>query len=171
VLAVKSGMRQGEILGLTWDDIDFERGTVSVSKSLQRKDGRFVFETPKSAVSRRLIRLSPSVMAVLQAHRDRQPVVVIGWNLVFATEHGKPLSARNVVRAFKRFLLRHGLREIRFHDLRHSHATLLLLARVPTKAVQERLGHSSVNLTSDVYQHILSSLQDDVAERLDEMLG
>lgn len=76
-----------------------------------------------------------------------------------------------MVRAFKRFLARKGLREIRFHGLRHTHATLLLVAGVPTKVVQERLGHSSFNLTSDVYQRLLNPLQQDAAERLERLLG
>lgn len=108
---------------------------------------------------------------MLQGHRQRQAAVSTQWDLVFTTRQGRPLAARNVVRAFKRFLARKGLREIRFHDLRHTHATLLLVAGVPTKVVQERLGRSSDNLTSDVYQHLLNSLQQDAAERLEGIFG
>ena len=108
---------------------------------------------------------------VLRAHRERVTTAPAQWDLVFTTRNGTPLSARNVVRAFKRFLARHKLREIRFHDLRHTHATLLLVAGVPTKVVQERLGHSSLAVTSDFYQHVLSSLELDVAERLEGVLN
>ena len=103
---------------------------------------------------------------MLQGHR-RQAAVSTQWDLVFTTRQGRPLAARNIMHAFKRFLARKGLREIRFHDLRHTHATLLLVAGVPTKVMQERLGRSSDNLTSDVYQHLLNSLQQDAAERLE----
>jgi integrase len=94
-----------------------------------------------------------------------------GRGLVFTTEAGGPLEARNVTRSFKRFLVRHKLRELRFHDLRHTHATLCLLAHISAKVVQERLGHSSIKITIDTYQHVIDSMDRDAAEQLEAALA
>lgn len=97
----------------------------------------------------------------------------LSWwrSLVFTTGAGRPLEARNVTRSFKRFLVRNKMRDIRFHDLRHTHATLLLQAGVHPKVVQERLGHSSIKITLDTYSHLIESLQQDAATRLEAILA
>ncbi len=183
-LAIRSGMRQAELLGLTWEAVDFEHRRVMVSRSLQRINGILTLTDVKTRSARRPIDLSPEMMELLRAYRARQLALRLrtaAWHelvqdghpidLVFTTRNGRPLEARNVTRSFKRFLARHQLREIRFHDLRHTHASLLLLAGEHPKVVQERLGHSSIRITLDTYSHLIPSMQRDAARRFEALLS
>lgn len=173
VLTVATGLRQGEVLGLRWGDIDLQRGVLQVRRQLHRDK---TYGTPK-ARSRRRIDLAAPELRALAAHKARrdelrrlQGEAYEDQDLVFSTDRGRPLIWRNVTRAFKRLLRAAGLRDIRFHDLRHTNATLLLEAEVHPKIVQERLGHSTIGVTLDIYSHVIPSLGRDAAERLHEVL-
>lgn len=132
-VAVAIGLRQGEILGLRWSDVDLDGGTIRVSQALQRVGGRMTFVEPKSLRSRRTIPMPPTVARALRAHRARQLEERLAggpdWNahdLVFISTTGTPLDGRNLTRRFQAVLERAGLPRMRFHDARHTCATLLL---------------------------------------------
>ena len=171
-------MRQGELLGLKWQDVDLEMGVVRVRRALQRlRRVGFVEVEPKSATSRRAARLVPLAVTALRRHRARQLEERLqagtAWedrDLVFCTEHGRPLTHTTVLRAFWRLLDEAQLPRIRFHDLRHSTATLLLAQGTHPKIVQELLGHSSISLTLDTYSHVLPHLQLEATARLQQLL-
>jgi integrase len=176
-VALLTGLRQGELLGLTWADIDLDRGQLRVNHALQRQDGRLCMVPPKTARSRRVISLPALAVEALREHRDRlvedRRSAGARWRdtgLVFATRHGGPLEPGNVVRSFKRALRRAGLPEMRFHDLRHSCATLLLVQGVAPRVVMEILGHSQISLTMNTYTAVIPALQVEAAAKLDELL-
>ncbi len=176
----------GEALGLRWSDIDLDAATLRVSRQLQRmrKDpnegspGKLVFSEPKNA-SCRTVDLPQRAVKALRSHRMRQleEKLKVGptyhdQSLVFATTKGTPLDAQNVVnRSFKPLLKRVGLPNIRWHDLRHTCATLLLSRGTHPKLVQHLLGHASIQLTLDRYSHWIPSMGRHAAEGMDEALG
>ena len=169
-----SGLRQGEVLGLKWADIDFARGALQVHRQLGRDKA---FKEPK-ADSRRPLDLTAIELAVLREHRQWQEAqrraagaAWEGHDLVFCTDLGRPLGHRNVTTYFKKFVRRADLPDMRFHDLRHSSATILAAAGVPMKVIQERLGHSDIRTTLLFYQHYTPGMGKDAARRLDELLG
>ena len=177
-VALALGLRQGEALGLRWSDIDFDRSTLTVSRAIQRLDGTLQLVEPKSATSHRTLVLPALVLAALRRHRGRQNEerLTTGpqWedqDLVFSTGLGRPLDARNVVRQFKRHLKAASLPDIRFHDLRHSCATLLLAQGVSPRAVMETLGHSQISLTLGTYSHVTAAVRVEVADTMDRALG
>ncbi|WP_434075967.1 site-specific integrase [Moorella naiadis (nom. illeg.)] len=177
LLALGTGLRRGEILGLRWQDLDLQKGTLQVRQSLIRTREGFKFEEPKTEKSRRQIPLPPSVVAALKRHKAwvNQNKLIFGsdyedHDLVFPVENGRPRDPKGFADHFNRLLDKAGLPHIRLHDLRHTHATLLLLEGVHPKVVQERLGHSTVSITLDIYSHILPGLQEKAAERIDGLL-
>ena len=174
--AVTTGMRPGEYLALQWKDINFETRTLSVKRTVTPKGE---FQEPKTARSRRSIRLLPSVIQALRSHRIhqaewrlKQGEAYVNKDLVFASETGQPLNERNLVnRHFKPILRAAGLPEtLRLYDLRHTCATLLLAAGENPKVVSERLGHASVTLTLDTYSHVLPDMQQAAADKLEALL-
>jgi integrase len=177
VLAVTAGLRAGELLGLKWEDLDLEAGMLQVRRSLSEARSGRIFEAPKSGKGRS-IRLTRRAVNALRAHRKRQleeRMKLAGlWQdhgLVFPSQVGTPLSGRNLIRSFKRHLERGGLpQSFRFHDLRHTCATLLLRQGVNPKFVQELLGHSDVSLTLNVYSHVLPDMGDQAAIAMDAAL-
>jgi integrase len=179
VLAVTAGLRQGELLALKWEDVDLEGAnpTLEVRRSLSETRGRRSFVTPKSGRGRHL-RLSRRAVSALRAHRKRQleeRVRKAGlWEdigLVFPSEVGSPMSGRNLYRAFKIRVKRASLPEtLRFHDLRHTCATLLLRQGVHVKYVQELLGHADISLTLNVYSHVLPDMCDAAVSAMDAVL-
>jgi integrase len=178
VLALTTGMRLGELLGLKWQDIDFEAGAVHVRRGLYRIRGAWVEGEPKSAAGKRKVVLPALAVEALREHRVAQLEAKLkagaAWEdngLVFTTAAGRPIHPRNVSRALESVLKRAGLPRIRFHDLRHSHATLLLMLGENPRVVQERLGHSQISLTLQTYSHVLPDLQRQAAEKIDRMLG
>jgi integrase len=179
-LAVTTGMRQSELLGLTWSDVDLDAGTVHVRRQLIWTPGRGPsFSEPKTAKGRRVIRLPHIAAEALRAHRRQQleERLALGaaWedhDLVFPNEVGRPVERNNLVkRSFLPLLAKAGLPRIRFHDLRHTAATLLLSLGEHPKVVQERLGHSTISVTLDVYSHVLPDLQRQAASKLDGLFG
>ena len=175
--ALFTGMRRSELLALQWRDIDFHQ--IHVSRSLhQLRDGSYVFGQPKSTRSRRTIALSPSSVLTLKDHRDRQEgiramlgVPLKGDDLVFSTSEGGPLRPNTVSRAWTALASRAGVRVIRLHDARHTHASLMLKQGVHPKIVQERLGHASVQITLDTYSHVAPGLQEAAAEGFDKLVS
>lgn len=179
VLAVATGMRQSELLGLRWSDIDFDAGVVRVRVQLKRLlNGTWAFKEPKTKRSRRQIALALPAIEALRKHQARQceERLLVGdaWkdpNLIFSSTIGTPLFARNVVRSFKALLERGALPDVRFHDLRHTCATLLLSARVNPKVVSEMLGHASIAITLDIYSHVIPDMQQDAAATMASLLA
>ena len=173
VLAVSTGLRQGELLGLQWGDIDLQAGTLAVRRQLvEETKGRPVLGELKTARSRRLVVLPEIAIASLRSHKSRLGIAQHPTALVFTGARGGPLRKTNLLRRWYHPLVeKAGLRRFRFHDLRHTHATLLLSQGVHPKVVQERLGHSSVMMTLDTYSHVTPSLQAEAAVRLDAALG
>ncbi|CAN5714430.1 site-specific integrase [soil metagenome] len=182
VLAVHTGLRQGELLGLKWDDVDLEEGSLQVRRTLSITKNGPVFTAPKTSGSRRSVKLTDKAIAALRGHLERQLAEIdkVGslWNageadgLIFASELGEPLDRRKVTaRQFKNLLKRAGLPEIRFHDLRHTCATLLLSKNVNPKIVSEMLGHSTIAITLDTYSHVLPNMRDQAAKAMQEALS
>ncbi len=179
VLAITTGLRRGELLGLRWDDADLDRGTLRVGRALVREGGRYVVGETKTRRGRRQVNLTPRTVAALKAHRKRQleqRVRLAGLyedhGLIFSSENGTPLNPENLVkRSFKPLLKRAGLPEIRFHDLRHTCATLLLGRGVHPKIVQELLGHATIAMTLDTYSHYLPSMGDQASGAMGDALG
>ena len=167
ILATFTGMRQGEILGLQISDVDLDNGIIQVRHQLTNIRGEGLTITrPKTEKSRRPITIPKTALKALKGH-----LKFVEGDLIFTTRSGKPISPRNIVRHFKSVIEREGLPEIRFHDLRHTHASLLLEAGVHPKVVQERLGHSSISLTLDTYSHVIPSLQSEAADQVESMLS
>lgn len=178
VVAITAGVRAGELLGLRWEDVDLEAGMLQVRRTLSEARSGRIFEVPKSGKGRS-IRLSKRASAALRSHRKRQieEKLRLGslWQengLVFPSQVGTPIGGRNLIRHFKIRLKRAGLSStFRFHDLRHTCATLLLKQGVHVKFVQELLGHGDVSLTLNTYSHVLPDMGDVAAGAMDDALG
>jgi integrase len=179
VLAITTGLRRGELLGLRWRDVDLEHSVLRVGRALVREGGRYRLGETKTKRGHRSIRLTSQAVSALGVHRKRQleeRIRLAGLyedqDLIFATQKGTPLNPENLVkRSFKPLLERAGLPEIRFHDLRHTCATLLLGRGVHPKLVQELLGHATIAMTLDTYSHFLPSMGDQTARAMEEALG
>ena len=179
VLAIHTGLRQGELLGLKWDDVDLEDGSLQVRRTLSITKSGPVFTSPKTSGSRRSVKLTDKAIEALKSHLERQlgEIDRVGslWTengLIFASETGEPLDRRKVTaRQFKKLLVRAELPEVRFHDLRHTCATLLLGKNVNPKIVSEMLGHSSIAITLDTYSHVLPNMRDHAAKAMEEALS
>ena len=177
-MAVMTGMRRGELLGLRWRDVDLDGGMAHVQQTAQRIAGQgWVFRQPKTRLSRRSIALSPATVTMLRRHRREQLAARLlagsayqDADLVFASGLGTPLEPGTVNRCWWRVLASAGVGHVRWHDLRHAHATLMLSAGVHPKVVSERLGHASVAITLDVYSHVVPGLQVAAAAQLDTLL-
>jgi integrase len=172
------GLRQGEALGLWWDDVDLDAGLLRVRRALQRqRGGGLVFTEPKTLRSKRSIPLPAPLVQVLREHRDRQDKErITAGNLwhesrcVFTTPIGSPVDPRNDYREFKKVLARAGLPSVRLHDLRHTAASLLLAQNVPARVVMEILGHSQIALTMNTYSHVAPEVSREAADRIARML-
>jgi len=175
--AVKTGLRQAELLGLQWRDLDLDLASLSVTQVLYKRRGICQFKEPKSEHSRRRLGLAPSLALFLQQYRvDREAErLLLGKplsedDLVFSNVDSTPMDPGTLTHNFARIARRAGLPGTRFHDLRHTFASLMLLAGIHPKIVSEMLGHSSVAFTLDVYSHVVPGLQEAAAKRLDEVL-
>ena len=178
-LAMVTGMRCGELLALRWQDIDLANCSLQVKRTVNYMKGYGHVESePKTVKSRRQIRLPLFVVEVLLRHRTRQEEqrresanAWIDRDLVFTTAQGNYIALTTLRRAFNSVLKQAGLPHMRFHDLRHSAATILLSRGTHPKVVQEILGHSQIAMTLDVYSHVLPSMQEDVTKRWDDDFG
>jgi len=168
VLAIYCGLREGEVLGIHRENVDLGNGTIRVLHQAQSLKGGIVITEPKTDSSKRLVTVPKTALRILREHIKK---LEIETGLIFTTSTGKPISPSNLQKAFRDELEKEGLPKIRFHDLRHTSATLLLEAGVHPKVVQERLGHSHISLTLDTYSHVLPSMQRDAADRIDEAIG
>jgi integrase len=171
-----TGLRRGEVLALTWRDVDLGMGTISVVHSLYRaKGGRSILNDPKSTKGRRLVDLTPSNAILLRSLRERQEAdgLLQGYSVnedspVFRYRDGSPILPRGYSGAFTKIMRRAGLAGYRLHDARHAHASLMLKQGVHPKIVQERLGHATVAITLDIYSHVAPGLQQAAALRFEE---
>ncbi len=178
-LDVFTGLRRSELLGLRWKDIDLDMAALSVVQVIHRlRDGRIIFQEPKTQKGRRQVALGPSAVLGLRAHRDCQQALraALGAplgdeDLVFSKPDGSPFLPDTVTHAFRRIADRVGLKGVRLHDLRHTHASLMLRQGVHPKIVQERLGHSTIAVTLDTYSHVTPGLQEAAALKFEEELA
>lgn len=174
-VALTTGMRPSEYLGLKWQDVDWDRGTVSVVRTLERAAGLWRFAETKRDRSRRIIKLQDWVLETLKDLQGRatQRIGSRGADaaeLVFTTPPGHPIYSDKLAKRFKAILRQVGLPVIRLYDLRHTAATLALSAGVPPKVVAEQLGHASAAFTLDIYSHLLPHMQSEAAERVEALL-
>lgn len=177
-LALYTGMRRSELLGLRWTAVDLNAKTVSVVETLQRILGKGMMTLqPKTAKSRRLVNLPPAAAALLSGLRTKQQdirqTLGLEWresDYVFSLPDGRPYSPDKVSLAFADVIKKAGLPHIRLHDLRHTHATMMMAQGVNPKTVAERLGHASVVITLDTYSHVLPGLQEEAALKFEEGL-
>jgi integrase len=176
LLALTTGMRRGELLGLRWQDVDLQAGTLTVVQSVAVVNGVPVIQTPKSEASNRKIPLTRPTVDALAEHRRawvERKLAASEWDgdLVFCTRHGKPINPHNIYRYFNQLIANADVPRIRFHDLRHTHATLLVADGTPIKAVSERLGHSKTSITLDTYAHALPAMQEYAVAAIDRALS
>ncbi len=177
-LAIATGMRRGELLALRWRDIDFQQKCLYVRRSASRLPGGYRVTEPKTARGKRKNTLPKFVMEALQQHRIRQKELKLkagpDWeenDLVFCNIYGRFLNTQSLFVLFSALLKKAGLPHIRFHDLRHSAATILGAMGVSAKVIQELLGHSSITITLNVYSHVLPSMQQEAMDKLDRLFG
>jgi len=175
--ALSTGLRQAELLGLRWRDVDLDMLSISVSQVLYKRRGVCQFKEPKTSHSRRRVAMTPKLALFLKEYRaEREGLfLVLGKpltldSLVFSNMEGKPIDPCVLTHAFGRIVARAGLKGIRFHDLRHTFASLMLLRGAKPKVISEALGHSSVAFTMDTYSHIIDGMQEDAMALLDEVL-
>ena len=175
-----TGMRQGEILGLTWDCVDFEHNTIYVNKQLQRTEkvgGKYVLVPTKSGRSR-MITVAPSVMSLLKKQKSQQAQMQLlagtdwenPWDLVFTNDTGGHLVHMTVYKVFKEIVKSMGLEQARFHDLRHSYAVVSLESGDDIKTVQTNLGHATASFTLDVYGHVSQKMRQQSADRMEQFI-
>ncbi len=177
-LALATGMRQGELLGLKWDDLDLTRKSLQVKRQLRLvPGGGFEFVPPKTKAGYRTLKLGIETVNILKHHsktqRDESTIAGQKWQdhgLIFPSTVGTPISPRNLVRAFEKLLDDAGLPKIRFHDLRHAAASLMLNNGVDVLIVSKRLGHSKPSITLDVYGHLITSSQEKAADLIDALI-
>ena len=177
-VAVTTGMRQGELLGLRWHDVDLERASLSVTATAQRslRFGMQVAE-PKTARSRRCVALAAAAVDTLRRHKSAQAAARLqadDWadlDLVFPDGAGRHREHPRLIKDFRRLLAEAALPRVRFHDLRHTAATLMLSRGVHPKVASEMLGHSTVGITLDLYSHVTETMQRAAAATFDEVLG
>lgn len=176
-LALTSGARQKELLGLKWTDLDWTKKTLKIDRQLSYPGDGIGFSQTKTRYGRRTISLGSQTIWVLHQHYDRQCRARLeageNWQefgLIFTTSNGTPIHPRNLLKEFKVILKQAGLPPIRFHDLRHTCASLLLNANVSPIVVARRLGHSKPSTTMDIYGHLIPDMQTEAAEKLDRLI-
>lgn len=178
LLECYTGLRRGELLALRWKDIDFDNRCLAVRQGLVRTKQGLSFNRPKTDASRRSIPLNDNIVAELKSHRVRQAEERLAMgsayeskDLIFCNHTGKPLDPRSFTKNFQGLLEKAGLPKVRFHDMRHTHATLLIKMGENPKVVQERLGHSTTRMTLDTYSHVLPGMQEEATKRLTDALN
>lgn len=170
-VAAHTGARRGEILGLTWADVDLTAGQVTIRRTVSHRKGEVRVGRPKTKAGERVIALDAGTVDVLRRHRIDHAAERLAWagarndgDRVFCWPDGRPIRGDYLTRRFEALAAAAGLPVIRFHDLRHTHASAALAAGVPIKVVSDRLGHSTTKITEDIYQHVVPQLAADAAE-------
>jgi integrase len=176
LLAAMCGLRRGEIGALRWKNVDLDTGAIRVVQTA-RQIGTEVSYKPVKNAKGRPVALSPIMVSELRAHRARQMqemlrlgLKVSGDSFVYAQPDGSPIKPGSITNEWKRLVAKHALPHIRFHDLRHTHATAMLASGIHPKIAQERLGHSSISVTMDLYSHVMPNMQSDAVATLDDAL-
>jgi integrase len=169
--ALDSGARQGELFALEWSDLNIIMGEMTISKSLDQNRGKPETKETKTKSGNRRVLLTPSTLAVLREHQEKMLAEGHGSKLVFPNVRGDFLTKSALYdKAWPRVLRKAGIDHLRFHDLRHTCATLLLLAGAHVKVVSERLGHASIEITLKVYSHVLPTMQEAAVEKMEGIL-
>jgi integrase len=175
--ALNTGLRQAELLGLRWRDVDLDMCAISVSQVLYTRGGTPEFKEPKTEHGRRRVNMTPKLALYLASYRAEREAfhLVVGKpltldDLVFVTPEGRPINPSVLSHNFTKAVKEAGLEHIRFHDLRHTFASLMLMRGAKPKVISEALGHSSVAFTMDVYSHIIDGMQQDAMALLDEVI-
>jgi integrase len=173
------GLRQGEVLGLAWRDVDLDQRVLAVRQTLQYRPGEgFHLVPPKTTRSRRIVPLPDAVVEALKLRREQQETDRLAagtefwedWGLVFTTRFGTPLSPRNDYRDFQGLIAAAGLRHVRLHDLRHTAASLMLAQGVSPRVVMEILGHSQISVTMNTYSHVTPASSREAVARVEGLL-
>lgn len=173
-----TGLRQGEALALKWSDIDFENKKITVNKTAARIKEKQTLQTPKTKNSKRVISIDPATLSILKSWKKDQIKIYFkngkhfegDKNFIFTNQRGEWVHIHNFIRYFKRFIADHKLKSITPHGLRHTHASLLFSAGVEPKNISDRLGHSTVQITLDLYTHITEEQRSDTVEKLLEFM-
>lgn len=186
LLALGTGLRQGELLALTWDDIDFNNREIKVEKTIKRvkifnTDGnseghKILIQSPKSQTSNRIVPIPSDLIKIIKSHKLRQDEGKLkagdsykNNNLIFATATGNPISAKNLFMSYKNLLIKAKIEHKKFHALRHTYATKLFEVNVPLKTVQTLLGHSDISITADIYTHVMPKEKITAVEKLNSL--
>jgi integrase len=171
-LLIYTGARKGELLALTWDDIDFEATSIRLAKTLFHSEGEFIIQTPKTAKSKRLISLDGQTLRLLKQWRIRQKEanmavmnIIIDNNMVFTRDDGNPMRLAYPNEKLNAVIKKHNLHPITIHGLRHTHASLLFEAGASIKEVQERLGHEDMKTTMNIYTHVTDTIREQTATK------
>ena len=175
LLELSVGLRLGELMALTWSDIDLESGVISINKSLYAGNGKKYVKAPKTVSGIRNIKVVNKVLNVLreeyQSYLDKKTNPLYkDNNLVICKDDGTPYHPDTISKKWKKFIKRNNIRDARFHDLRHSNATAMIESGVPLKAVQTRLGHSDISTTLNVYVHCTKTMDESAANTIDSFL-
>jgi len=176
-LAIATGCRRGELMGLEWQDVDFDNSTIKIRQASQYLPGKGVFaKAPKNETSVRTISVPSSVMALLKQYKAYQAGKRLkagdlwqGSDRLFVTWDGRPIHPDTPSHWFKKFIQKHGLPPLTFHGLRHTSATLLIGQGAPLKSISARLGHSNISTTGDIYAHALKSVDRQIADSMDSL--
>lgn len=180
VISLQMGLRRSEVLGLTWDNIDFKKKTLTVNKILTDSKDGLVLSSPKTESSVRIIKMTTDVIEVLKIYKAHQKEMkqIYGdyyyteADFVYCRDNGTPISPNNsFTSSFRHFVKQHVPFSVRFHDLRHTHATLMLEAGVNPKTIQERLGHANINTTLNIYSHVTKEMEDDSVDKFEKLLS
>ena len=175
IIASGLGLRISEIMGLTWNNIDFNDFTITVKKITVRDEGKVILKEPKTESSVRTISAPKEIILMLkQLKKERLAAKLKGEKqhreLIFYDKNLEPIAPDVISKKFKYFLEVNNLKHIRFHDLRHSHVTMLIDAKVPLKVISERVGHSSVNTTLNIYSHALKEMDQEASDKISNVL-
>jgi integrase len=178
VLAVTCGLRRGEVCGIRWQDVDLDKCILFVRNSLDCENNQLVIHSVKTSSSERSVKLPQLALDSLKKEKRQQAEdklraggIYEDKDFCWTWDDGRPYNPDYLYKTFRKVLAKNDLPHIRFHDLRHSHATFLLLAGVPIKVISERLGHSSTRFTQDIYSHVLPQMQEQAANEVDKILS
>ena len=170
------GLRISEILGLTWNNIDFNDNYITIEKITVRSNGKVILKEPKTESSIRTISAPIELMNKLKIFKKEQIELKLQGkiknekNLLFFDKKENPIAQDVLSKKFSRFLVEHNLNHIRFHDLRHSHVTLLINSKIPIRVISERVGHSNINTTLNIYSHVLKEMDKEASDKISEIL-